>query len=100
MSSVSQIQWPLKLARCFYLSNYGIAITGYAAIVPECGEEGLFAYFSLAHQQKIVSAKRLTSSEKHPYDVQVDYAKQVIQLVHDYLRSKKKIIEKAAAKKL
>jgi nicotinamide-nucleotide amidase len=71
-----------------FLSNYGIAITGYAAIVPECGEEGLFAYFSLAHQQKIVLTKRLTSSEKHPYDVQVDYAKQVIQLLHDYLRSK------------
>ncbi len=64
-----------------FLSNYGIGITGYAAIVPECEEEGLFAYFSLAYEQEIVLAKRLTSIEKHPYDVQVNYAQDAIQLV-------------------
>ncbi len=69
-----------------FLSNYGIGITGYAAIVPECEEEGLFAYFSLAKEQQIVLAKRLTSTEKHPYEVQVNYTRQVIQLVHDYLK--------------
>ncbi len=71
-----------------FLSNYGIGITGYAAIVPECEEEGLFAYFSLAYEQQIVLAKRLTSIEKHPYDVQINYAQDAIQLVHDYLKSK------------
>jgi nicotinamide mononucleotide (NMN) deamidase PncC len=71
-----------------FLSNYGIGITGYAAVVPECEEEGLFAYFSLAYEQQIVLAKRLTSAEKHPYDVQVNYARQVIQLIHDYLKTR------------
>ncbi len=71
-----------------FLSNYGIEITGYAAIVPECEKEGLFAYFSLAHEQKIVLEKRLLSPEKHPYDVQVDYTRQVIQFIHQYLKSK------------
>ncbi len=30
-----------------FLSDYGIAITGYAAIVPECEEEGLFLKFDI-----------------------------------------------------
>jgi PncC family amidohydrolase len=71
-----------------FLSNYGIGVTGYAAIVPECEQGGLFAYFSLAHERQIVSQKRLTSPEKHPYDVQIDYTRQVIQLVRDHLESK------------
>lgn len=74
----------VEVSRMF-LSNYGIGITGYAAIVPEYVEEGLFAYFSLAKEQQIVFAKRLTSTEKHPYEVQVNYTMQVIQLVSDYL---------------
>ncbi|MEJ7682887.1 MAG: nicotinamide-nucleotide amidohydrolase family protein [Segetibacter sp.] len=28
-----------------FLSDYGIGITGYASIVPECEEEGIFAFF-------------------------------------------------------
>ncbi len=70
-----------------FLSNYGIGITGYAALVPECEEEGLFAYLSLAHEHQIVLAKRLSSPEKHPYEVQIDYTRQVIQLIHDYIKS-------------
>ena len=74
----------IEVSRMF-LSNYGIAITGYAAIVPECEEEGLFAYFSLTHNMEVVLAKRLTSPEKHPHDVQIDYTNQVIQLVYNHL---------------
>jgi PncC family amidohydrolase len=69
-----------------FLSNYGIGITGYAAVVPECEEEGLFAYFSLAKEQEVVLTKRLTSTERHPYEVQLNYTRQVIQLVHDFLK--------------
>ncbi len=71
-----------------FLSNYGIGITGYGAIVPECEEEGLFAYYSLAYEQEIVLSKRLTSLEKHPYDVRVNYSGDVIQLINNQLKSK------------
>ena len=74
----------IEVSRMF-LSNYGIAITGYAAMVPECEEEGLFAYFALSHNLEIVLAKRLTSPEKHPHDVQVDYTNKVVQMVYEYL---------------
>lgn len=72
-----------------FASDYGIGITGYASIVPECEEEGLFAFFSLAYKNEIVLTKKLTSPQKHPYEVQVDYSKQVIQNVREYLAEKK-----------
>src|ERR1700712_5984516 len=43
----------IEVAKMFS-SDYGIGITGYASIVPECEEEGLFAFFSLAYKQEVV----------------------------------------------
>lgn len=43
-----------------FLSDYGIGITGYASIVPECEEEGIFAFFSLSYKDKIVLTGKLT----------------------------------------
>jgi nicotinamide-nucleotide amidase len=71
-----------------FLSNYGVGITGYAALVPECVQDGLYAYFSLSFDGKVVLSQKLTSPAKFPPDVQVDYTNQVIKLVHDYLKSK------------
>lgn len=73
-----------------FSSDYGIAITGYASIVPECEKEGLFAFFSMAYKGMIVLSKRLTSAEKQPYDVQVEYTKAVIQIVLEYLQAGEK----------
>lgn len=77
-----------------FLSDYGIGITGYASIVPECEEEGIFAYFSLSYNQEIVLADRVTSTADQPYEVQVDYANQVIQKLYDYLKSENKKIKR------
>jgi nicotinamide-nucleotide amidase len=71
-----------------FLSNYGIGITGYAALVAECAEEGLFAYFALSFEHEVVLSGKLTSPAKFPPDVQVDYTNQLIKHVHDYLKSK------------
>jgi nicotinamide-nucleotide amidase len=68
-----------------FSSDYGIAITGYASIVPECEQEGLFAYFSLSYKGEVVATDRLAAVEKHPYEVQVDYTRQVIKKVFEYL---------------
>src|SRR4051812_13112792 len=50
----------VEVARMFS-SEYGLAITGYASIVPECEDEGLFAFYSLAYKKQIVLSERLTS---------------------------------------
>lgn len=70
-----------------FTSDYGIAITGYASIVPECEKEGLFAFFAIAHNGKIVKQGRLSSPEKIPWQVQIDYAKKLIAEFHQYLTS-------------
>ena len=71
-----------------FSSDYGIGITGYASIVPECEEEGLFAFFSLAYKQEVVLTKKLTAAEKLPYEVQVEYAKKVIEEVLQYVKNR------------
>lgn len=72
-----------------FSSDYGIGITGYASIVPECEKDGLFAFFSLSYKGEIVVAERLCSPEKHPHEVQVDYTRQVVKKIYDYLNLKK-----------
>lgn len=74
----------IEVAKMF-LSDYGIGITGYASIVPESEEEGLFAYFSLTYKGEIVMTEKLTSPEKHPYEVQLEYTRQVMKKVLEYL---------------
>lgn len=76
----------IEVSRMFS-SDFGISITGYASIVPECEKEGLFAFFSVAYRQSIVLSGRLTATEKEPYKVQIDYSKQLIQKFYEYLKS-------------
>ena len=72
-----------------FSSNYGIGITGYASVVPECEDEGLFAFFAISDNNKIVAAGRLTTALEKPYDVQIDYTNQVIQKFYEYLHAGK-----------
>ncbi len=72
-----------------FSSEYGIGITGYASIVPECEKEGLFAYFSVAYKEEIVLTDKFTSSSQKPSEVQLEYTEQVVQKFYEYLKSKK-----------
>jgi len=69
-----------------FSSDYGIGITGYASIVPECEEEGLFAYFSVSYKNEIVLKGKITSTADKPFDVQVDYTNQIAQRFYEYLK--------------
>ncbi|TDH29130.1 nicotinamide-nucleotide amidohydrolase family protein [Segetibacter sp. 3557_3] len=73
-----------------FLSDYGIGITGYASIVPECEEEGLHAFFALSFRYEVVLEKQITSSRPDGFETQVDFANQVIAEVSQFLVSKKK----------
>lgn len=72
-----------------FLSEYGIGITGYASIVPQCEDEGIFTFFAISYKQKVVLTGRLTSHEDKPHNVQVDYTKQVIDKFHELLKCEK-----------
>lgn len=70
-----------------FSSDYGIGITGYASMAPECEEKGLFAFFSLCYKDKIVLSEKMFSSQKNPVDVQVDYTQQLMQKVHEFVQA-------------
>lgn len=73
-----------------FLSDYGVGITGYESVVPECEEEGIFAFFSLCYKGEVIKNGRVTCTEKHPHKVQVDYTKQVIEEFYQVLVAKAK----------
>ncbi|MDB5192020.1 MAG: CinA family protein [Segetibacter sp.] len=75
----------LEVSKMF-ISEFGMGVTGYASIVPECEDEGLFAYFSIAHNNKIVASGKLTSVSKFPHDVQVDYTNMLLKNLLSYLQ--------------
>jgi nicotinamide-nucleotide amidase len=72
-----------------FISHYGLGITGYASVVPEKEQEGLYAYFAIAYNQEVVWQKRLTSSKEKPFDVQVDYTNQMLEHLLEYLQENK-----------
>jgi nicotinamide-nucleotide amidase len=70
-----------------FLSDYGIGITGYASLMPQQEEEGIYAYCSIAYKKKIIIEKRLTSNKDKPLEVQLDYTNQILKLLKEYLEN-------------
>jgi PncC family amidohydrolase len=70
-----------------FISDYGIGITGYATIVPECETEGLFAWFAIAYKGEVVSIKKI-STAKPGIDAQINYTEQVIEQLHKFVSTK------------
>ena len=74
----------LEAAKMF-TSDYAIGITGYASIVPENEEEGLFAFVAIVYKNKVIFDKRITSEKQDVCAVQLDYTNQVLKLFHNVL---------------
>ena len=60
-----------------FISDYGIAITGYATKVPEKGINNLYAYFAIAQKGELLLTKKINTL-KEGVEAQVDYTQQVI----------------------
>ena len=71
-----------------FLSDYAIGITGYATPQPKDGIHDLFAFVAVARGQELISAAHLTSREKHPIDVQVDFANQALRVFLETLQAR------------
>jgi nicotinamide-nucleotide amidase len=61
-----------------FLADINIAITGYAAPLPEKNIFDIFAWMVIMKQEKMIIAERIASKKKDPVDVQIDYTNQVI----------------------
>ena len=61
-----------------FLSDYGLAITGYATPMPEKGLNDTFAFFAIAKGDEILLSKRITTTEER-VEGQMDYCNTVLQ---------------------
>jgi PncC family amidohydrolase len=70
-----------------FISDYGIAITGYATKMPEKGLNDLFAFFAIAYKKEILLTKKI-NTHKERVDAQIDYTTQVIKEFQNLLKNK------------
>lgn len=63
-----------------FKSDYGIAITGYAAPLPEAGIDQVFAYVAATHKTQVLALEKISSDAGAAPSVQIDYAEQVLRL--------------------
>jgi nicotinamide-nucleotide amidase len=66
----------LSVARLF-TSHYSIAITGYAAKMPEKGLNDLYAWYAIAFSNEILLCEKITTNLER-VDAQVDYTWKVL----------------------
>ena len=72
-----------------FISDFGIAITGYAARMPEQGINDLFAFFAIAQKQEILLCKKITTNKQEGVEAQIDFTNQVIIKFQELLSDKK-----------
>lgn len=77
-------QMALEVNRLF-VSNYGLATTGYASRVPEKDVHEIFAYYAIADGKKILRSGRISSAKPEGVEVQIDYANQALRILLDAL---------------
>lgn len=68
-------------------SDWAAGITGYASPMPELGVHAVFAYYTVAFRKEIAHRGRIQSHLTNVYDVQVDFANQVLAQLRRQLRS-------------
>ncbi|MBT1708194.1 nicotinamide-nucleotide amidohydrolase family protein [Fulvivirgaceae bacterium PWU5] len=74
-----------------FSSDWGIAITGYAAPLPECGiEETLFAFYAVAYNGEIVLEKKIETTKEGIYNVQRYYVAQILEDFGNYLSTRRR----------
>ena len=69
-----------------FLSNFGVGITGYATLVPQCEHEGLYAFFAVAYNNKIVLTQKLKGTKENNYAVQLEYTDHALNAILTWLQ--------------
>lgn len=69
-----------------FLSDYGIAITGYASTVPPQGIHELFAFYAIALGDRLIKEEKIFSNKKEGVEAQQDFCFQIIQVFKKLLR--------------
>jgi nicotinamide-nucleotide amidase len=80
----------LNAARLF-LSDWGIAITGYAAPLPEQGVNDLYAYFCISYKGQCMITEIIRSEKQEPPRVQLHYVNTILSTFADLLKGQGKM---------
>jgi nicotinamide-nucleotide amidase len=67
--------------------DWAIAITGYAAPVPEIGVKDLFAFVSFSNKEKVVRTKKILAEKQSLFDCQVFFTEQVLMEFENLLKN-------------
>lgn len=78
-------QMAREVSRMF-LSDYGIAVTGYATPIPEKGIEELFAYICIVNGDRTLLTKRITPVNTRAFDAQVCFTNTILEEFVNVLR--------------
>jgi nicotinamide-nucleotide amidase len=70
-------QMALEVTKLF-TSDWGIAITGYAAPAPECDIDEPFAFYAISFQDKLVEVKKISAKKGDPMSVQIFYVNKML----------------------
>ncbi|HEY0609494.1 MAG TPA: CinA family protein [Chitinophaga sp.] len=85
-----QVATEMALGVCtLFNCNVGIAVTGYAAPVPELNIKELFAFYAIACKEKIIGARKISPSAHEPEAVMQEYAQEIIHACYRCFREYK-----------
>jgi nicotinamide-nucleotide amidase len=74
-----------------FISDWGIAITGYAAPLPEQGVTDLFAYFCISYKGQCLLTESITAEKQDPLQVQTHYVNKILTNFADLLKGQSKL---------
>ena len=70
-----------------FLSDWGIAITGYASPLPGHDMNPLYAHFAISFKNDIVNSGKITAAIKEPLQVQLFYVNTILKEMLDLLKT-------------
>lgn len=81
-----QVAHEMALSVCkLFISNWGLAITGYASKVPESNND-LFAYYAIAYGGIIKQSGKIEPPDGKPNEVQSFYAREILKELENILK--------------
>lgn len=70
-----------------FLSNYGIATTGYASKVPEKDVNEIYLFYAFTEGNQVVASGRVDSTAAEGVDSQIFYAREILRLFLQHIRA-------------
>lgn len=68
-------------------ADYGVAITGFASLVPEKGIKELYAFVAIAKNGQLLRTQKITAEKKDSEEVQLYYTNETLRILTEVLNN-------------